>query len=77
MTVAMVKALICFCALKYNVSPSLALEVAKLESDYGAAAMGDNGKAGVGMLERVFWGMIGFSTSLSGYLAAIQRSNMR
>jgi len=73
MSVIAIKALIVFFALTYGVTPVLALRICEPELDFDVAAIGD-GKAGVGM---VFWGMIGFSTSLSGYLAAIQRSNMR
>ena len=45
MSVAVVKALIIMYATIYNVSPTLALRICELESDFCVTAIGDNGRA--------------------------------
>ena len=50
MTITAIRLLICLYAIVYNVPQSVALEVARLESDYDVAAIGDNGAA-VGLFQ--------------------------
>jgi len=45
MSIIAIKALIVFFALTYGVNPALTLRICELESDFDAAAIGDNGEA--------------------------------
>lgn len=57
MSIAMIRLLICLYAIVYGVPQNVALEVARLESDFDVIAIGDDGRAhGLFQIHLPLWG---------------------